>query len=245
MNLGILYILLTISSQPGDSVVFSRNFEHLECYQNALYLGPLIGRSILRLHDHDSLTTISITDEVNYRMSNFRLTPFAIYINRGGILEKYYLTSGKRETVFTSRDISSFDLSPPEEIILADRQKHELLFLDFTYTIRFKIENILIEDLRWYEDQVYVLTKNSVHIYDEHGNLVEKKLTPEFCNRIKVVNHKILIFTEKSNYLYIADKPWMKKEFPFTILDVCEKEQSVIILDGLGTTLRVFDRNDF
>ncbi|MDH4211715.1 MAG: hypothetical protein OEV79_09760 [candidate division WOR-3 bacterium] len=245
MQIVLLCILLSTGTEPADSMIFSRGFDRIEYYHNALYAAPLIGKSIFRVYDSDSLQAFSFTDEVNYRIRDFRLTPFTIYINRGSMLEKYYITSGIREAVFISSDISSFDLSAAEEIVLADRKRHELLFLDFTYQVKFKIENILIEDLRWHDDLLYVLTKNGVHIYDEYGNLIEKKPTPEICNRINVVNHKIAVFNEKADYIYLADAVWVKKEFPYTILDICESRESLIILDGNGTIVHVLDRNNF
>jgi hypothetical protein len=245
MQIVLLWILLSTDTAFVDSMIFRRGFDRIECYQNALYASPLIGKSIFRVYGSDSLQAFSFTDEVNYRIRDFRLTPFAIYINRGSVLEKYYITSGIREAVFISNDISSFDLSTAEEIVLADRMQHELLFLDFTYQVKFKIGNILIEDLRWHNDLLYVLTKNDVRIYDEYGNLIERKPTPEICNRINIVNHKIAVFNEKENYIYFADTAWVKKAFPYTILDVCESRESLIILDGNGTIVRILDRNDF
>jgi len=205
----------------------------------------LIGKSIFKLDINDSLQAITFTDEVNYQIRDFRLTPFAIYINRGSSLEKYYISAGIKETVFISGDISSFDLSPAEEIVFADRKRYELSFLDFTYQLKFKIENIVAEDLRWHKDLLYVLTKNAVHTYDEYGNLTARTPTPEICNKILVVNDRVMIYKERSKYFYLADTTWHKKELPYTILDVCENRESIIILDGNGTTIRIFDRNNF
>jgi hypothetical protein len=245
MQMLLLYILLAAGAEPVDSMTFTRNFDRILCYRGALYAAPLIGKSIFRLYGNDSLQSITFTDEVNYQIRDFRLTPFAIYINRGSRLEKYYISSGIKEAVFTSGDISSFDLTSAEEIVFADRQRHELIFLDFTYQIKFKIENVLAEDLRWHDEFLYVLTKKEVHIYDEYGNLIKKLPTPEICNKIFVANEMILIFTEKSDYVYLADTVWLKKELPCTILDFCEDRESIIILSGNGTTVRIFERNNF
>ncbi len=245
VHIPLLGLLLVAVSQPRDSIVFNRRFECLECYHDMIYLSPLIGTSIFRLSGRDSLVPISFTDDLNYRVIDFRITPFAIYINRGKALEKYYLNTGKKEAVYTATDIASFDLTPNEEIILADRQSNEIVFLDFMYGVKFKLENVFVRDLRWYDTLLYVLTRKSILVYDEYGNLADRKSVPEICNRITLIDHKIIIFTEKSNYFYLNDTAWVKKEFPFAILDVCEQKGSLVILDGFGTALHTFDRNGF
>jgi hypothetical protein len=245
MHIQLLCLLFAAAPQPRDSIALGQRFECLECYRDVIYLSPLIGTSIFQLSGHDSMVPISFTDDLNYRVMDFRITPFSIYINRGNALEKYYLSSGTKETVFASTDISSFDLTPAEEIVLADRQRNEIVFLDFTYRVKFKLENILVRDLRWYDTLLYVLTKNSIFVYDEYGNLTDRKYVPEICTKIDLIDHKIIIFTEKANYLYLNDTTWVRKEFPFAILDVCERKGSLVILDGFGTTLRTFDRNGF
>ena len=241
----LLCILLSANAEPVDSIIFKRSFDRITCFRNELYAAPLIGKSIFKLDVNDSLQAITFTNEVNYQIRDFRMTPFAIYINRGSSLDKYYISAGIKETVFMSGDISSFDLSPDEEIVFADRKRYELIFLDFAYRLKFKIENILAEDLRWHNDLLYVLTKNAVHTYDEHGNLTARMPTPEFCNKILVVNDRIMIYTERSKHFYLADTLWQKKELPYTILDVCENRESIIVLDGNGTTVRIFERNNF
>lgn len=230
---------------PGDSIVLPGNFTRTVCCDGILYLAPGIGTSIFRFHTPNNLNALSFTDDVNYRIRGFKLTPFAFYINRGTALEKYYPASGKRELVYAAKDISSFDLTPAEEIILGDRRHRALFFLDLEYRIRFKIENISVEDLQWHDDVLYVLTRNSVNTFDEHGNQIEKKAIPDRCDRIIVSDRQLLIFTAGTNYLFKADSTWLRKELPFTISDVCMKDDSIVILDGAGSTLYILDQNDF
>jgi hypothetical protein len=237
--------LLVILLAPGDSIMLAGNFSRAECYDGVFYLTPGIGTSILRFRPPDSLNALSFTDDVNYRIRSFKLTPFAFYINRGTALEKYYPVSGRRETVHTARDISSFDLTPVEEVILADRENRELIFLDREFRVRFKVENISVEDMQWHADLLYVLTRNGIDIYDEHGNQVRRKTIPERCDRIIVSDDRMLIFTAKANYIFKADTRWMKKEFPYTISDICVKDSSIVILDGAGSTLHILNQDDF
>ncbi|UCD05514.1 MAG: hypothetical protein JSV98_10465 [candidate division WOR-3 bacterium] len=241
----LICILLSSFLQPIDSVILSRRFDRIEYDHNDLYAAPLIGKSIFRIRDDDSLRAFSFTNELNYQIRDFRVTPFAIYINRGTTLEKYYISAGIKEAVFTSDDIASFDLSRAQEIVLADRRRHEIIFLDFAYQTKFRIENISAEDLRWHEDLLYILTRSAIYIYDEYGNLIEKRPTPEICNRINFINGKMVVFAERSDYVYIAEEVWVKREFPYPILDLSESPKSLMILDENGTIIRFFDRNDF
>jgi len=240
-----MVVLFCHDSEPGDSIMLAGNFGRAECYEGSLYLAPGIGTSIFRFYAPDSMNAVSFTDDVNYRIRGFKLTPFAIYINRGTALEKYYPVSGKKENVYSARDISSFDLTPLAEIILADRQNRELVFLDFEYNVKFRISNITVEDLQWHDDLLYVLAKSGVYVYDEHGSQIEKKPIPERCNRILVADHQLLIFTQNTNYVLVTDSTWLKKEFPFTILDICVKNDSYVMLDGTGYTLHIIDQDSF
>jgi len=210
-----------------------------------LFLAPRIGKSIFELVAQDSLRPISFTDEVNYRIYDFQMTPFTIYINRGTALEKFYITSGKKETIYTSPDIVSFTLTPADEIVLADRQSRELIFLDFTYQVKFKIENISILDVQWHDTLVYALTKNHILIYDEYGNLFESRSIPEPSSRLIVDDGRIVLFTEQHNYVHQVNGEWRRTELPFTISDMCIKSGAFVILDGNGNNIYSFSRDDF
>jgi hypothetical protein len=230
-------------AEPDDSIMLTGTFGRAECYEGSLYLAPGIGTSIFRFYTPDSMNAVSLTDDVNYRIRGFKLTPFAIYINRGTALDKYYPASGKIENVYSARDISSFDLTQLDEIILADRQNRELVFLDFEFKAKFRISNITVEDLQWHNNLLYVLAKSGVYIYDEHGNQIEKKPIPERCNRLVVADHELLIFTQNTNYVLVSDSTWQKKDFSFTILDICVQKNSYVMLDGTGSILHILDHD--
>jgi hypothetical protein len=242
-----ILLLLLLSSQAAEieSWVLARRFNRIECQDDDLFLSPRIGQSIAQFVTADSLKLITVTDEINYRIYDFRIAPFAIYINRGNALDKFYTSSGQKETIYASRDISSFTLTPDDEIILSDRQTRELIFLDFTYEVKFKIENISIEDIQWHDTLIYALTSHRIHIYDEHGNLIERRAIPEPSNRMVVDDDMILIFTEQNKHLYRAGAEWRRIEFPYAISDICIKNNSVLILDGSRNYLHSYNRDDF
>jgi hypothetical protein len=243
MNSLFLFLLLT-QPMATEEIKLPGNFSRLQCSASRMYLAPRIGGSIFEFVNQDSLRPISFTDEVNYRIYDFIITPFAIYTNRGAALEKFFIASGRKETIYRSRDISSFTLTPTDEIVLADREKHELVFLDFFYRVKFKIENVYIEDIRWQDTMLYALSSASIHIYDEYGNMVEKITVPQRSNRIIPSGDEILLFNEGENHVY-RGIDWVKLEFPFSISDICMKENTILLLDGAGHTIHSYSRDGF
>lgn len=244
--MGILIFLIAAShSAIPATLQLPRVFSRVECFNNKLFLAPRIGKSIFELVMRDSLRPIPFTDEVNYRIYDFRMTPFTIYISRGTALEKFYIASGKRETIHTSPDIVSFTLTPTDEIVLADRQLRELIFLDFTYQVKFKIENISILDVQWHDTLIYALTKNHILVYDEYGNLSERRPIPEPGNRIIVDHDQIMLFTEQDNHVHQLNGEWRSIEMPFAVSDICVKNDTFVILDGNGNNLYILSHDEF
>ena len=82
------------------------------------------------LDEQGTMQPITFTDNVNYRIQNIAVTPFSCYLNNGRSIEKYYFNSGIKETVFKASDITSFIITQTEEVILSERQKREVIFLD-------------------------------------------------------------------------------------------------------------------
>lgn len=239
-----LFLIVSVL-QPTDSIFLDKNFNSLVCYNQQLFVAQRIGQSIFSITTSNELNAIPVTDDVNYRIYGFEITPFAIFINRGIAIEKYYISYGQKEIVYTSRDISAFTITPSDEIILADRQTHEIIFLDFAYEEKFNIDNIKVEDLKWHDGMVYALTKNNLCIYDEYGNLLEKNSIPERLDRIHVYNGRVLLYSKSHNHVYRLDTEWEKKMLPFGVSDMCTENNQLIVLDGTGAILYLFDRDDF
>jgi hypothetical protein len=241
----LLVLLLIAQPTATGNVELPRNFSRLECYRDTLFLAPRIGTSIFKFAAPDSMIPISFTDEINYRIYDFRVTPFAIYINRGKALEKYFVASGEREVIYKSQDISSFTLTPTDEIVLADRQTQELIFLDFRYQVKFKIANVNIEDIQWRDTLIYALSPRRIQIYDEYGNLIDTISTPEWSNRIITDRRDILVFAEQNKNIYRAGVKWQRIEFPFAVSDMCLRKNTIVILDGTGNYLHCYSRDEF
>lgn len=240
-----LLLYLTAVLLPTDSVTLDRTFSSLKCYNNELFVARRVGQSIFNVVASGKMTAMNITDEANYLIYDFQITPFAIYINRGVALEKYYISYGRKETIYTSDDIAAFAITPSGEITLADRQTHEMVFLDFAYQKKFTIDNVHVIDLDQSEDKIYALTRKHINIYDEYGNLIERKQIPEPMDKIYVDKQRIYLFSKSLNYIHRMDADWTKTDLPFGVSDMCTDDKVLVILDGTGTTLYFYNRNDF
>lgn len=236
-----MFLLLIISIEPFASIRFDKTYKTMETYGNKIYLAQFIGKSIYAVDDSKKIGTITFTDDPNYRIEDFSVTPFAIYLNNGTTLEKYYIALGIKEEIFRADDISSFTITSSEEVILSDRHEHELTFLDFTHNVRLAISDINAKDLYYTGDVLYVLTMNELHLYDEHGNFIEKMAIPEKCTNIAVKDSIIITYSASEKYLYSRNEVWTKIKLSHGIRDIALTNDALVILDEHGHTLFFYD----
>jgi hypothetical protein len=240
----MVLFLSIVLVEPVDVISLDREFNRIEVYGGTIYLAPFTGTSIFKFTELKNLTAISFTDDVNYRIQNFHITPFAIYLNNDKSIEKFYRTQGVKETIHSSQDITSFIVTSSEEVIFADRMKRELVFLDFTNTIKFKESDIQIKDLQILDDTIYVLTNNSIILFDEYGNAIAKKQIPEKGDRIFADRATIFLFSSNKKYCYELNSDVKKIEYPHSIRDMCVLDDSLVILDGSGTRLYFYNKSN-
>lgn len=234
-------LLFLLCLEPIDVIQLDEEFNNIEIYNNNIYLAPFTGKSIFVLDESKSIKPITFTDDVNYRIYSFYITPFGIYFNNGMSIEKFYFASGIKESIYSSKDISSFIITSSEEVIFSDRQKRELTFLDFTNSVKFKKDDLNIKDLYFFDGVIYMLTKNSILICDEHGNIFEEKKIPEKFNRIFADSTNVMLFSFDKEYLYKLNNDWKKIEFSHGVRDVSGNNEFFVILGGNGTTLYIYD----
>ena len=141
--LAIIVFLLA----PDSVVNLDRVHNAIEIYGNKVYLTAFADNSIDIMASPETLQTITITDDLNYHISSLAITPFFFYLNSGRTIEKFYLSSGTKETVFESKNISSFIVIDNEELIISDYSRRELIFLDFLYNRRLVVSDINIQDI--------------------------------------------------------------------------------------------------
>ena len=99
----------------------------------------------------------------------------------------------------------------------------------------------MIKDLQIADNVIYALTNNSIILYDEHGNLLEEKNIPETFNRIFVHGTTIFSFARDKKYFYKLNSSWRKIEFAQGISDISGNNIFIVILDGSGTNLYIYN----
>lgn len=229
---------------PDSTITLNDVYHSIEAYGNNLYLAAFANNCVHKMGPLNELSTITFTDDLNYRINSFALTPFVLYLNNGRTIEKYYLASGIKEKVFRTKDISSFIVLDNEELIISDRVERELIFLDFLYKRRLTISDISIKDMYHADNILYTLTNNSVMLFDEHGNINRTLEIPFASTNILVQDSTILIFHEHNEYLYIMHDTWQIIELGISIKDAVMLDQILIILAASGSSLYFYDLSD-
>ncbi len=238
-------LLFLVFLEPSDSIFLNREFNSIEIYNRRIYCAPFIGENIFMLDDAYNLKPLTFTDDPSYRICDFHATPFAFYINNGKSIQKFYTAAGTKETVYTSSDISSFFVTPSEEIIVAERQKRTLKYLDFTHQSKLIIEDISVKDFCFADKKIYILTKKHVLTYDEHGNILKDEKNPNGLNKIFADSTFILLFSPDKKYVYVLDTIWKKIELGHGIRDIAGNDEFLVTLSNDGYTLYFYNKSQF
>ncbi len=245
MILIMIPLLFLLSLEPVETIDLDKELNSIVMYNNTVYCAPRIGMSIFELTKARKLRPISFTDNLNYRIFDFSMTPFAIYLNNGRSIDKFYFASGTKETIYSARNISSFTLTSSLEIVCADDEMRELVFLDFTNRVKYKEPDVTVKDLQFVDGTICALTKKNIIRFDEHGNVLEKIVIPERLNNIFIDSTNTFLFSPEKNYVYIYKDSWEKIDFPYSITDISGNNQLIVILDGSSSRLFFYNKSNF
>jgi hypothetical protein len=239
------FILMVFLLTPVATRNLDVQCSTIEFQNETMYCAPFSGGSFYLLDQHDSLLPVTFTDDQNYRIIEFHVTPFTAYVYNGRTIDKYYLASGERISVYGSKDISTFTVTPWEELIIADRKKRELIFLDFTYDIKYSVFDLNIKDFCLCEDELYILTGQAVVICDELGNERRTVPIPGPCDRITGIDGNPAVYLTNKNLIFILNAAWQKNTFAHTIQDIACSDSTVFILGDDGFTLYTYPVSNF
>ncbi len=236
-------LLVIFLLEPISILELPLRCTRLETYEEMNYLLQENNRTIIRIDTVRNVLSIPVEGGVNNRIYGFDVTPFSIYLNMKEGLFKLSTNSGLIEKIYTG-DVVSFTLNDVEEIILADRFKKEVLFLDSQYKIRLIKSNFNVVDMDYFDKRIYILTRKEIIVFDDYGNMIERIKIPEKKERI-VVRGKVYLFTPAQKTVLRKDKEWdsIKLNHPFIDLKITEK--NVLTLNQYGDTLYIYDRSDF
>lgn len=239
MHLLIIICLI----EPIQTIALPGNFTTFQLYEDAIYLAPFNGKSILKVDSTGTFFSFPVTHQENNRIYQFKITPFHFYLNTPvGVIKMHY-TTGITELVY-SGNIMTFIITNTEEVVLVDRLKNELIFLDADDKIRMQRKNINVIDMDYYEGRIYLLTPRNILVLDEYGNTLESIKVPQNINRISVAK-EIFLFTSLSNIVYKWDKEWKRIELKYPINDLKLNKKFVFTLNQYGDLLYLYDRSDF
>jgi len=197
------------------------------------------------LDEQGTMQPITFTDNVNYRIQNIAVTPFSCYLNNGRSIEKYYFNSGIKETVFKASDITSFIITQTEEVILSERQKREVIFLDFMYAPRFIMEEVTVKDMFYTDTIIYLLLQNRILHCDEYGNIINEIPIPLAARRIFVSGNNVILFSPGDTYVHRIGDSVQKNDILHGVSDIAEIDNHIVVLNNHGTTLFVYRKSDF
>jgi hypothetical protein len=237
----LAFLCLTPATMEDLGVVCNT----LSSQDGFIYCAPFSGTSLYKRIHHDSLVPITFTDDQNVRIIAFHVTPFTMYLYNGLTIDKYYLASGETVPVYASRDIAAFVVTPWEELIIADRKRRELIFLDFAYAEKYREFDIPVKDMFMSGDELYVLTGQAVVVCDELYQDRQTIKSPGPCDRITDIDGNPAVFLTGTDSLSIFRTAWQMYALSHSIQDIICSDTTVYILGDDGSTLYSYSVSDF
>lgn len=209
-----------------------------------IYLAPFLTKVLIKLKFDGSVEVLPFTEEENYWVRKFIVTPFAVYINNGRMIDKYYKVSGFKEKSYEGGDIISFTLTDAEELIVADRKSKELIFLDTNNKIKFKLKNFYCLDLDYSLGTIFALTPGYIKRLDEYGNIISEIAIPENFEFIFPDSSSVYLFSPQKTYFYKLNSEWQKFEIGIKIQDLTASRKNLFVLDEYGANLYIYNKSD-
>ncbi|MGQ9817331.1 MAG: hypothetical protein ACUVQ3_05200 [bacterium] len=239
-----MHILIIICFlEPKQTIELPGHYTNFQFYEGAIYLVPFNGKTIIKIDSSGNIANFSVTDEENYRIYEFKITPFYFYLNTPAGIIKMHRTGGTTKPIYEG-DITTFVITDGEEIVLADRLRDELIFLDTKNKIRLKKKNMKVIDMDYYNERLYLLMSNSILVFDEYGNKLESIKTPEGMNGISAAE-EIYLFSSSSNIIYIWNEGWKRIELKYPVNDIHTDKNYLITLNQYGDCIYIYDKSDF
>ncbi|MEO0156010.1 MAG: hypothetical protein ABIL07_02740 [candidate division WOR-3 bacterium] len=237
----LLFVIFFL--EPYSILTLPVRCTKIEFYEGGIYLIQENNRAILRVDSSNSMQNIPVEGGINNRIYGVKLAPFSIYLNMMGGIFKLFLNSGFIENIYKG-DVVSFVINDAEEIILMDRLKKEILFLDSRYKIRLIKKNFNVIDMDYFNNRIYLLTRKEIFVLDDYGNIIEKIEIPEKKEKI-VVDEKIYLFSSAQKDVLVKGQDWKKIEIGHPIIDLKATEKDIVTLSQYGDAIYIYNKSDF
>ena len=236
----VMILLLLVAFNPVRILPLGQKFDRIELYDHRVYLTQRFAKSIAFYPDSGSPENIPFTDEENFRIASFQVTPFVFYLNTGTALVRFFPVSGARDTIYLSSDISSFVVIRGGDNAIGDRRLSALVYLDYRGQNQFLIREVAVKDLCCRRDTLYALAGKKLLVYDKFGNTIRAIDVPENLDRLFVADSMIFLFTAGQSCFYVFDGQWSKIELLFELNDLAADDLNVVILGDHGSNLYYF-----
>ncbi|HEX7319164.1 MAG TPA: hypothetical protein VF399_02255 [bacterium] len=254
-------LLFVFCVDPAFVITMPAEYGVLEVHDSLVYVAPFFGAGIYRFQPvrgqsrADNMEPLNFTRQENYRILQFEVTPFFIFINNGKTIEKYFFSAGTTETVCQGEQISSFTLTGFWDICYADYGQEELVFLNTNARVMNRLSDVAVIDVKSGEKMVYALTRKKIIRCDEYGNSTGEISLPESLERLYAAGHKLYLFSQARDYFYTyddrasdhdtTDGSWRKIELGRSIRDLAVLDSTMVMLDNAGTHLLFYNWSEF
>jgi hypothetical protein len=183
---------------------------------------------------------------VPIRIVDFSVTPFALFINDGMQITRYFLSTMDRAVVTRANDISTFAITRSEEIVYSNQRTRTIHFLDYTGQEKNRFEDLFVRDLAIVDSLIYILTNTGVILYNEFGTIRAKYPHKGSLNGMHVQGGRIYLFTRGRQQLFTnTDGQIASYDLPYTLQDISGSDSLIYVLNERGTVLYRYHSTDF
>jgi hypothetical protein len=244
------YIIYAAAILPQDSILLPNACTHIESYSyphaDRIYCAPFTGTTIYSIAKDGAVTAGLFTGNTRERIVAFAVTPFAFFINNGETIVRYFRSTMASLEVITATKITSFAITPSEEIIFANTLERALYLFDYTGEEKTRIEDIMVRDMVVIDTLLYVLTPSHVVLFDLFGNVLEQHSHNGSFNGLRVHDDRFFLFARGQQEIHVfSEQQEHVVVLPVIIQEIAIREPYIYVLDERGTVLYRFHSADF
>ncbi|MCX7995572.1 MAG: hypothetical protein N3A65_07370 [candidate division WOR-3 bacterium] len=236
-----LFIFFLI--EPASFFELPAKCNYFDIYDGTLFFLHENRWTIIKIDTNKIVSEIPVGDGKENTVYSFKLTPFAIYLRMRDCLCRQFLNNGVQEKIYEG-DIVSFIITEAGEVVLADRKRKGIIFLDAQFKVRLMIVNPYVVDMDYFDHKIYLLTRKEVVVLDEHGNMIETFRIPGKNERI-VAGERIFLFTPGKKRILLKDREWKIFELSHPVIALRLSKEGVLTLNQYGDTLYTYNNSQF
>lgn len=241
-----MLLLLLGLVQPWQDQPLPQKCDRIDRCERIVYAAGRFSRSVTAVPDSGAAVVHQLADGAGLTIEDIQATPFVLILSTGRVLEKYTMATGRRDTIARAGRLTAFTLAAEDGLVIADRDRRTLEFLDFLGRPLFSTPRLApVKDLAWSGGVLFALSGPRIELYDRHGNGLGAIGVPEPMERMCVSDSLLLVFTPGLRYGYVRTRDWHRFDVPYPLSDIAIEDSTVIILGDLGARLYYYHRSEF